>query len=354
MPEPREKILVTGSSGLIGSALVRSLAADFDLIGLDREGPPHPPREADWVFVDLTSDESVQNAFTHVRLYHGPRIASVVHLAAYYDFSGAPSRKYEDVTIGGTERLLRELERFEVGQFIFSSTMLVHAPCRPGERIDETWPLQPKWAYPQSKLRTEELLERERGAVPVAVLRIAGVYDDLCRSIPIARQIQRICEGRLTGRLFPGDPSHGQAFVHLDDAVDAIRRAVARRRELGPFETLLVGESETVSYGDLQREIGRLLRGKEWSTWRVPRPLAKAAAWLQDRVADPFIKPWMIDLADDHYALDLRRARERLVWEPRRSLRETLPRMIRALREDPITWYRRNGLDLPRWLARAG
>src|SRR5688572_7723665 len=124
MAEPREKILVTGSSGLIGSALIRSLAAEFDMIALDREGPPHPPREADWVFVDLTSDESVQNAFTHVRLYDGRRIASVVHLAAYYDFSGAPSRKYEQVTIGGTERLLRELDRFEVGQFIFSSTML--------------------------------------------------------------------------------------------------------------------------------------------------------------------------------------------------------------------------------------
>jgi hypothetical protein len=31
----------------------------------------------------------------------------------------------------------------------------------------------------------------------------------------------------------------------------------------------------------------------------------------------------MVDLVDDHYALDLRRARELLNWNPRHSLRET-------------------------------
>ena len=43
-----------------------------------------------------------------------------------------------------------------------------------------------------------------------------------------------------------------------------------------------------------------------------PRPLAKFGAWLQNLLpgADPFIKPWMIDIADDHYALDISRARD--------------------------------------------
>ena len=39
------------------------------------------------------------DAFTHVRVYDGTRLASVIHLAAYYDFSGAPSEKYEEVTV---------------------------------------------------------------------------------------------------------------------------------------------------------------------------------------------------------------------------------------------------------------
>jgi nucleoside-diphosphate-sugar epimerase len=354
MPDSRKPVLVTGSSGLIGSAVVRSLASEYTMIGFDREGLPHPPAEADNVFVDLRSDESVQNAFTRVRLAHGSKIESVIHLAAYYDFSGTPSPEYERVTVGGTGRLLRELARFDVGQFLFSSTMLVHAPGRPGERITEETPLQPKWAYPASKVQAEELLRRERGSMPVVLLRIAGVYDDLCHSVPLAHQIQRIYEGRLTGLVFPGNPAHGQAFVHLDDVVEAIRLAVRRREGLDPVETMLVGEPETMSYAELQAELGRLIHGKAWPAWPVPRTVAKAGAWIHDRFAEPFIRPWMVDLADDHYALDISRAAVRLGWAPRRSLRETLPAMVRALREDPPGWYRRNKLKAPRRRAKAG
>jgi len=60
---------------------------------------------------------------------------------------------------------------------------------------------------------------------------------------------------------------------------------------------------------------------------------------------EPFIKPWMIDLADDHYALDITRARNVLTWEPQRSLRQSLPRIVARLKRDPAGWYRENGLD---------
>ena len=58
----------------------------------------------------------------------------------------------------------------------------------------------------------------------------------------------------------------------------------------------------------------------------------------------------MIDRANDHYALDIARARNLLGWEPRHSLRETLPKMIAALKADPLGWYEENDLEAPRWL----
>jgi nucleoside-diphosphate-sugar epimerase len=209
-------ILVTGSSGLIGRAVVRALARSFQVVGFDREGWPHPPREAECVCVDLTSNESVAAAIQRVRYAYGSRIASVVHLAAYYDFSGEPSPMYDEITVRGTGRLLHALRQaLEVEQLIFYSTMLVHAPCQPGERIDEHWPLEPKWDYARSKVATEALIRRERGDIRAVSLRIAGVYDDECHSIPLANQIQRVFERKLTGKLFPGDISRGQSFVHL-------------------------------------------------------------------------------------------------------------------------------------------
>jgi len=345
-------IIITGSSGLIGRASVRRLAHDFRVVGFDREGWPHPPREAECVCVDLASDESVKAGFERVRYAYGGRLGSVIHLAAYYDFSGEPSPLYDEITVRGTGRLLRSLQAFEVEQFVFASTMLVHAPCDPGELINEDWPLEPKWDYPRSKVATEELIRRERGQIRAVSLRIAGVYDDDCHSIPLANQVQRIFERKLTSKVFPGDISRGQSFVHLDDVIEAVVKTVEKRRELGPNEIFLIGEPETLSYDDLQRAFGRLIHDEEWETRSIPKALAKAGAWLEDYVPgeDPFIKPWMIDLADDHYVLDIARARRTLGWEPKRSLRETLPRMVSALKADPVRFYRENKLERPSWL----
>src|SRR5688500_12139684 len=97
-------IIVTGSSGLIGSAAVKRFAKRFTVIGLDRPGEPQPPEEAEAVDCDLSSDDHAAAAMRHVLQVHGPRVASVIHLAAYYDFSGESSDLYEKVTVRGTQR----------------------------------------------------------------------------------------------------------------------------------------------------------------------------------------------------------------------------------------------------------
>lgn len=345
-----EVVLITGSSGLIGAAMADRLDPGFQVIGFDNHGPPHPPPSADLVECDLSSDASVQQALAHVRERFGKRIVSVVHLAAYYDFSGEPSDKYDEITVQGTARLLRGLQSFDVEQFIFSSTMLVHQPCEPDERINEDWPIVPKWAYPKSKVQTEQLLRTKRGYIPIVLLRIAGVYDDQCHSIPLANQIQRIRERWITSSVFPGDISRGQAFLHLDDLVDAISFLIEKRHKLPDELPLLLGEEVTLSYDELQRAFGRLIHGEDWNTQQIPKSLAKTGAWLMEKLPtgeESFIKPFMIDLADDHYALDTSLAKRVVGWEPRHSLWDTLPQMIAALKRDPAEWYRANKLKLP-------
>ena len=235
--------------------------------------------------------------------------------------------------------------------------MLVHKPAEPGQFITEDWPIEPTWAYPESKVRTEALILRERRDIPAVLLRIAGVYDDMCHSIPLANQIQRIYERQLTAGFFSGETAHGQSFLHMDDLVDAIELTVERRAQLPPESVLLIGEPDVVNYDELQHTMSRLLRGKELETLEVPKPLAKVGAavmGLESLVGkEPFIKPWMIDRADEHYALDIARARTLLGWEPKRTLRQTLPIMIESLKADPLGWYRDNDLQPPSRLQNA-
>ena len=358
MNAQRSIVLVTGSNGRIGRAVMERLGPMFtDVVGFDLSAPSPPPPGCTRIPVDISSEDSVRKGLRVVREHHGTRIASVVHLAAYYDFLGKASPKYDSITVEGTRRLLAALRDggFEVEQFLFTSTMLVHKPAEPGEFINEDWPLGPTWAYPESKVRTEALIHEERERIPATILRLAGAYDDVCHSPPLAHQIQRIYERQLASRLYSGETSHGQAFVHLDDVVDAIQSAIERRAALPPEVAILIGEREALSYDELQHTFMRLIHGKSAETRDVPKLIAKVGAWLQDHTPgmDPFIKPWMIDRANDHYALDINRARELLDWSPRHTLRGTLPKMVEALKADPLGWYREHGLDPPSSMKKA-
>ena len=303
--------------------------------------------------MDLSSDESVHQAFMHIRNFYGTKISSVIHLAAYYSFKEKHSSLYDSITVKGTERLLKALQDFEVEQFIFTSTMLVHAPTKPGVPITESSPVNPSWDYPLSKVKTEELIHRMRGKIPAVIFRAAGVYDNQCHSIPISHQIQRIYENSFESRLFSGDITHGASFVHMDDLVDAIELAVDNRDSLPSEIPLLIGETKTMSYDAMQRAIARSLGKDEFTTFRVPKIVAKMGAWAQCHLPfgpEPFIRPWMIDIADDHYELDISKAKKILGWEPVHTIEKSLPIMIKALKNDPVKWYKINGLTLPRSL----
>lgn len=343
----RDVVIITGSSGFIGSALINSFAGQFSLVGFDRMASHAPPPAAECVCIDLTSEPGAKGAFERIRIAYGNRIASVIHLAAYYDLSGEPSPLYEQITVRGTERLLQHLQEFQVEQFIFTSTMLVHAPVEPGQRINEDSPIDPKWPYPLSKVETESLIRKQHGEIPIVLLRLAGVYDDRCRNAFLSQQIARIYERKILSHLYPGDIKRGQAFVHLDDVGEALFRIIEKRNELPPELSLLVGEPETLSYDEVQRTSGRLLHGEEWETHEIPKAAAKTGAWIQGDLLqeEPFIKPWMVDFADDHYELDLTRARTLVGWEPKHLLRATLPVIIDALKSDPVAWYRDNKLN---------
>jgi nucleoside-diphosphate-sugar epimerase len=276
----KELVIVSGSSGLIGTDLINKLSEQYRVAGLDNIGYPFPPITAECVCIDITSDASMMNAMRRIEYGYGNDIASVVHLAAYYDFAGKPSPLYDRITVQGTERLLRVLKGFKVGQFIFSSSMLVYKPSLPGQKINEGWPLEPKWDYPTSKVKTERLLHAQRANMRVVNLRIAGVYNEKGNSIPITNQIQRIYENRITSHFYPGDTSHGNVFVHLEDLIDAVLKTVNKRNELPEEVTINIGERETLSYETLQNTIGKAIHGRDWRAYKIPKPVAKAGAWV--------------------------------------------------------------------------
>jgi len=352
-------ILITGASGAIGSALSRELRTAYTVVGLDKaEGDAAD----ETITFDLTSDDSVNDALRRFRERYGNRIASVIHLAAYFDFTGEDNPLYDKINVQGTRRLLRALQQFDIQQFLYSSTMLVHAPCKPGEHIDESWPIGPRWVYPRSKVEAEKTIMAERGEIPVVLLRLAGLYDEHTCVPTLSHQIARVYERTPKSHFYSGDQRVGQSTIHKQDMLDIFQRIVDRRAGLPRSMAVLAGEEDPMGFGELQDNLGRLIHGEEhWATLTMPKPLAKAAAWTEEHLEPvipdaidwgekPFIRPFMIEMADDHYALDVSRARKYLDWKPRHALKDLLPAMVANLKRDPVSWYEANGVTQPPWL----
>ena len=358
----RPLVLITGAAGNLGQTLAQSLSNSYRVVGLDRKARSSP---FSILQADFASAASIELALHQLRDTHGSSFASVVHLVAYFDFSNADDPRYLSVNVEGTRHLLRALRAFDVEQFVYASSMLVHAPCQPGERIDESQPIDPRWAYPRSKAAAEEVVRLEHGRIPSVNLRLAGVYDEQTLVPTMAQQFARVYERDMQSYFYSGSTLVGQAMLHRDDMLDAFRRTIDRRLTLPAETAILVGEADAMGYDALQDRLGTLLHGtKDWPTVQVPKAVAAAGLWAQskleplipdavDKGQAPFVRPFMAEMADDHYALDTRRARELLGWEPRHRFKDTLPSLVQTLKDDPPGWYRRNGVTPPHWVSAA-
>ena len=360
--DTRPIVLITGATGNLGLSLAKALNKNYQIVGFDRKvkATDFPVIEA-----DFASQPSIELALHKFRDRFGSRIASVIHLVAYFDFSGEDKPHYDTVNVEGTKLLLSALQGFEVEQFVYASTMLVHAPCRPGEHIDENHPIDPRWVYPESKADAEAVIVSEHKKIPYVILRLAGVYDEHSMVPTLAQHIARIYDREFQSYFYSGSTLVGQSMLHRDDMLDAFVRTIDRRAILASDTTILIGEADAISYDALQDALGFLIHGEDdWPTLRVPKAVAAAGAWAHgklepaipdviDNGEEAFIKPFMIDMADDHYALDIRRARALLDWEPQHRLHDELPKLVAALKKDPENWYRTNEITPPAWLSAA-
>ena len=220
----------------------------------------------------------------------------------------------------GTKRLLRALHEFEVEQFVYSSTMLVHAPCRPGERIDERQPIDPRWAYPESKTAAEDVIRAEHERIPYMILRLAGVYDEHSM-VPTMAQQMPIYERNFQSHSTQAEAcrsGHAPSGRHARCLPSRCRSS----RRIAFQTEILIGEPDAIGYEALQDELGRLLHGEDnWPTLRLPKFVAAAGAWAQAEfepvipdIVDRGEEPFMVGMADDHYAPDIRRAGDLLRW----------------------------------------
>jgi nucleoside-diphosphate-sugar epimerase len=71
MRESKDTIIVTGSTGFIGSALIKKFAGRFALVGFDRMTTHQPQPMAACIHIDLASEDSIAAGLRRVSTTYG-------------------------------------------------------------------------------------------------------------------------------------------------------------------------------------------------------------------------------------------------------------------------------------------
>jgi UDP-glucose 4-epimerase len=321
------RIVITGASGNIGTALLRRLVEDpgHRLVGVVRRPPAAtPPYDAvEWVGVDLTEPDAEQRLAPVMR-----GADAVVHLA--WGFQPSHRLDYlERLGVGGTAAVLAAADAAGVRHLVHMSSVGAYAERADLDPVDESWPATgvPSSPYSRHKAAAERLLDRYEADHPYAAmtttrLRPGIVGQRHAGSALLRYGVPAFVPSPMVRLLpvLPLDRSLVIPMIHADDVADAIVR-VLDRRVGGAFN---LAAEPAITRDDIAAAL-------DARPVHLPSPVLRllgSAAWharLQP------VDPGWIDLAFTVPLLDTTRARTELGWEPSRDARSVLAETVEGM-----------------------
>ncbi|MBY0547173.1 MAG: NAD-dependent epimerase/dehydratase family protein [Candidatus Obscuribacterales bacterium] len=218
-------ILVTGATGMIGSALVARLVRQGKPVRLAVRNSTLArtalSKTTDLTGVDLQECDFLSSERDLTSLVSGCDI--VVHLAGLVHQPDKPAEMFEELNLRTTGRLAHTAKSCGVDTFLFTSTMAVYGPP-PFENISEEAKPNPDTDYGRTKLAAEKSLAEIRPARSVIVLRPSLVYGpgDRGNMLPLIRQI-------LKRRYFHiGEASARKSVIYAADLAQVIESALEK------------------------------------------------------------------------------------------------------------------------------
>lgn len=315
-----KRIVITGASGNVGTALLRRLVRDgddYEIVGVSRRRPSADGvyGRADWHQVDLA--EPGVEIQLH-KIFRGA--ACVVHLA--WGFQPTRNTRYLDaVAVNGSSAVLSAAHNAKVPHLVHMSSVGTYAAGRYGERVDETWSTAGirSSAYSRAKSAVESMLDgyQQHNPEGVGITRMRpGFIMQRDAAVGLRRYtLPAYVDPKWLRWLpvLPLDRSLAVSIVHADDVADACVRAI-ERCALGPFN--LAAEPPVC-----RDDIARTLRARPI---HVPSSVLGLLAEVSWRARlQPIDRGWL-DMAFALPLLDAGRARAVLEWTPRRSSVEAL------------------------------
>ena len=253
-------ILITGGSGLIGTALIERLYGKYNIVSVDK-APYNRYEDIRFIQIDITCRDCIKEIFQKYR----PDI--VVHLASpLSDFTEKNPRGAMEVGLIPSISLLELSIRHGVEKFIFASSLAVYGsgnPYYPDKPLDEDVPPYPDSVYGSMKLTVEHIINiyRERYGLNATSIRPSVVISRRRKRGYTALLIDAIKMAYKNRKLIlPGSPELQVFWVHINDVVDAFYKVIQYDGKLHRAYNVT---APLITLGDIANEIKRLIKGLE-------------------------------------------------------------------------------------------
>nr|QBK90980.1 MAG: NAD dependent epimerase/dehydratase [Pithovirus LCPAC201] len=258
MDKLTQRFLVTGSSGFVGSRLVRQLLSEDNQIwGLDILSSPFSDdkkyNDYHHFTIDLTSQEAEKEI---TKLLDENKIQMVIHLASLIKVGEGEKQpdRYKKVNIEGTEIILKAMKAVGLKKIIFASSAAVYkspviVPINEKNRLissdmmsehslKETDTLDPVSVYGKTKLIAEKLIRQyvksdKFEGIAFRFFNVSGgkeIHNPSVHLIPII--IDKLIRGepvQIFGKDYPtSDGTCYRDYFHVKDLIRAILKVIEK------------------------------------------------------------------------------------------------------------------------------
>lgn len=213
-------IVITGSTGFVGSHLVRSLSTDghhIKAFGRTTK-PPKPLLDfAEYHQWDIT--ESTDNG------QHG-KADVFIHTAGFVDFWGKKPDMYQ-ANVVGTQNAIDLAGKMGAKVFICMSSASVYDPLTDKVDVKESAPYAKRYLnyYAATKAEAEQLLLENAGFDQTVIIRPHAIYGPGDRTL-VPQILSRVKYQRF---ILPDSGNAKYSVTHVGNIVDAVRGVLDRQ-----------------------------------------------------------------------------------------------------------------------------
>lgn len=324
----KEKVLITGASGFLGSHLITSaLEKGLDVYAAVRKSSDVRHLKnlpISWSYLDYEDPAALQKELAEKRFNYIIHAAGVTKAVKQEDFN--------HINASYAVNLAKAIDLSE-GYFkkmVFISSLAAIGPLNDNSALitEETSP-RPVTAYGRSKLLAEQQLSAL--PVPLTILRPTAVYGPRDKEIFV--MVKALTKGL---DAYIGRISQQLSFVHGKDMGDI---AVQSLFIDAPGKAYNISDGNHYNKYQFADIINTLLNKKAFRV-HLPVGMVKALAFLLETVNGMLKRPTMIsreklrELAAVNWGCDISKARSELHFNPQFDLQRGL--------EDSISWYQKN------------